>query len=191
MVLYVSLDMSVHADEVLYIPASIIVWAMGYVLFVRLMKLAGLPADEAKSRIGTYFALSLIISSLVGLGLLALLVPGIYLAARWLPAYLRALTSDDGVGGSMRWSWDRTEPFQRLLAWRLVAPSICYTIAMALILHYEFVYYPDWPYSWSYELRSSLLVNALISVSVVWTTIVGIAAYELVQVEGSAEPHTA
>src|SRR3546814_4830125 len=57
---------------------------------------------------------------------------------RWLPAYSRALTSSDGVGNSMRWSWRETDHWQLPLGIALLFPVLCYGLAMIAYLAYDY-----------------------------------------------------
>lgn len=179
--LYTALDMTVTTAMSLYGLAGFAAWGAGYLLLLRLLGCGGSLPDGLRSGVGTYFAICFVTSLAIGAGLVVLLVPGLYLLMRWLPSYARALASDDGVTGSLRWSWRATEPFQGVLARQLVGPIACYVPPVAIMVHWEFVYWKQDAYSFTYELLASILVNLFISVSSAWIVVLCASSFDLIR----------
>jgi hypothetical protein len=175
--IYVLLDVYAYEQGGLYGLAGMLVWGLGYVLFAGLMQNGGLTAGGVKTGIGTYFALGLAVSLFVGIGLVLLVLPGLYLLMRWLPAYSRALVSLDGVGNAMRWSWERTEPWQRPLSLGMLAPVL--VIASSLVPDLVFATVED--IGWTGYTLLSIAWNGAVSIGLAWLSVFGVAAYKLVR----------
>jgi hypothetical protein len=59
-------------------------------------------------RLATYLGMSLATGSLMLVGFLLFILPGIYLAGRWLLAGVIIIVEDQSIGDGMNQSWDRT-----------------------------------------------------------------------------------
>jgi uncharacterized membrane protein (Fun14 family) len=153
------------------------VWGFGYLLFVGVMQKGGYLEDGKATGIGTYFALGIAIGIPAILAMVVLVLPGLYLWMRWLPAYSRALLSYDGIGNSMRWAWDRTERFQKPLFIGILLPASAYAVSLGAALGYDYFYES---FDWSGYVAMVVVWNVTMSVGVAWMTIFGIAAYGLV-----------
>ena len=171
---YVFLDIYYPEGTEYYGLFGMIVWALGYILFVGVMKNGGYLGAGKQTGVGTYFVLGMAVGLPVLLGLVLLILPGLYLLMRWLPSYSRALVTSDGVGKAMRWSWEATEPFQRQLGIALIGPLACYGASIAMILSYDAFYEH---FDWAGYIAISILSNAVQSIGVAWFTILGVAAY--------------
>jgi hypothetical protein len=189
--IFVLLDVYAYEERGLYGLVSFLNWGLGYVLFLGLMQNGGLTPEGTRTGVGTYFALGIAISIPVGLALVVFIIPGLYLLMRWLPAYSRALISDDGVGNSMRWSWAQTEPWQRPLSLGMVFPVACLGASFAVPAIYsnfvEFVGDTEFAL-WS------IFTNGAASIGFVWFTAYSVAAFKLIcnqTAEGSEEAHGA
>lgn len=175
-ILYVLLDVYAHEKDSLYGLAGLLIWGLGYIMFLGVMQKGGLTTQGTKTGIGTYFALGIAIGIPVTLALIVLIIPGLYLLMRWIPAYSRALISYDGLGKAMRWSWDRTEPWQRPLGLALIFPVLlaCTSIAS------EFLYITFYDYfDWTGFIMASIFWNGAVSLWLAWLTIYGVAAFKL------------
>ncbi|MEL6530974.1 MAG: hypothetical protein AAFQ27_13515, partial [Pseudomonadota bacterium] len=91
------------------IIGSIVDFALGYLLTVGLLTSGGLLPDGMKGTFGTYFAVSLISGIAILLGLVALVIPGVFLMVRWLPAYGFALAQESSATDALGASWAATE----------------------------------------------------------------------------------
>ncbi len=175
---YWCLDMYAWESDRIYVLLGFLVWGLGYFLFLSIMQRGGYLVDGKATGIGTYFALSVAIGVPVAFGLIVLVVPGLYLLMRWLPAYSRALVTFDGVGNSMRWSWAQTEKMTKVLALATIGPVVCFGVSLGLGYAYEYLYeYFDWT---EYGV-ASLAWNLAASMGTAWLTIVGVAAYGLIK----------
>ena len=77
-----------------------------------ILRLAGIDLPHPpKMRIASVFGVGLLFGLGVGFGLLLLIVPGIYFAARWYLAVPILLAEDMSVSGALSASWDRTERY--------------------------------------------------------------------------------
>ncbi len=164
------LDIYYYDEAGAYVWAGFLDWALGYILLLVVMQKGGQFAHGKTSGIGTYFALGIATGIPVGLALVVLILPGVYLLMRWLPVYARALTSPNLIGNSLRWSWNATERFQRPLGIAMIGPVLCYGIAAgSLYLH-------DGS-SWTAYILSAVAANHAISLAHAWLTILGVAAF--------------
>lgn len=171
---YVYLDLFAYTEDGLYALAGLLLWGLGYVLFVGLMSVGGHLGGGMRTGIGTYFVLGIAVGVPVFIGLFALVVPGLYLLARWLPAYSRALVSDEGIGAAMRWSWDKTAPFAWPLALSVLLPLVGYAASLGMMFGYEAS--PDSFSDTSYT-TAVIVWNGVLSVGMAWLTVAGIAGY--------------
>ena len=174
---YVYLDIYAPEQDALLGLLGFVGWGLGYLLFVKLMKAGGHLKSGMRSGIGTYFVLGFAIGMFVGLALIVLIVPGLYLLMRWLPAYSRALVSDDGVGNSMRWAWRMTEPIQRSLVVAMIGPVACFAASVGMSVVYITNY--EW-FDWTSFTLASIFWNGALAVSMSWLIVLGVAVFEFV-----------
>lgn len=184
-VAYAYLDLYAYESHALYGLVGVLMWGAGYFLFLTVMQRGGYLATGKKTGIGTYFALSVGISIFVGLALVFLILPGLYLLMRWLPAYSRALVTNDGVGNSMRWAWASTELFEQDLAIAMIGPTLCFAMTFGSWLiyaqYYEFI-------GWTGFGLASLVWNGSSAIALAWFTVLGVAAFGVLsaRAQGSA-----
>lgn len=77
-----------------------------------ILRLAGADTPpSARLRVASVFGVGLIYGLGVGLGLLLLILPGIYVAARWFVAVPILLAEDVSASEALSASWDRTEQY--------------------------------------------------------------------------------
>ena len=81
---------------------------LGYFLTVSMLQAAGLERGGARYGFWTYFGINLLSGLGIALGLVALIIPGLFLLARWSAAYGYGLTDGGGVMNGLRQSWDAT-----------------------------------------------------------------------------------
>lgn len=181
---YVLLDVYALESTAPYAWVAFFDWGLGYLLFLVLMHRGGLTAGGPRTGIGTYFVLGLVIGIPVLFGLVALLLPGLYLLVRWLPAYSRALMTRDGVASAMGWSWERTAPWQRPLAIAMLFPLVPYAIPLLAIFADGLVYEQ---FGWTGYTLLSVLINGSGSIAFAGLTVYSVAAYALL-IARDAEP---
>lgn len=181
---YVLLDINTPDKTVAYLWASFFDWGLGYLMFLAMMPRGGLTAGGLRTGIGTYFVLGLVIAIPVAVGLIALLLPGLYLLMRWLPAYSRALMTRDGVLSAMTWSWQRTEPWQGPLVAAMILPLALAAIAALAPFANTFVYEH---LGRTGIILLSVFCNAVASIGFAGMTVYGIAAYSLLLGQDSTQ----
>ncbi|GMN01733.1 hypothetical protein [Erythrobacter sp. MTPC3] len=155
---------------------TIVMWGLGFALLVGVMKAGGLLVHGMRSGLGTYFGLGLLISFAVTFGLFLLLLPGLYLMMRWLSAYARAVTTDEGAVAAMRWSWHASQPAQMPLSIALLPPVAIHFAAFGAL----FTAVPD--AGSAVDAGGALIliaVNAAIYIASAWLTLLGVAVYGL------------
>ncbi|WP_271077627.1 hypothetical protein [Aurantiacibacter sp. MUD61] len=82
---------------------------LGYFLLTQMIDKGGL-ADRRSAGFGTYFGLTLLSGIAIAVGLVFLLIPGIFLFVRWAPLYPVGLVDGDGIGAAMGKSFEMTKP---------------------------------------------------------------------------------
>ncbi len=164
------LDIYYYEEAGAYLWAGVLVWVMGYILLLAIMKQGGLFAHGKTTGIGTYFVLEIAIDIPVGLALVVFIFPGLYLLMRWLPVYARALTSPNSIGNSLRWSWNATQRFQKPLLISMVGPVLCFGVAVGCLYLYD-------GSSWTVYILSSVVSNLAMSIAYAWLTILGAASF--------------
>lgn len=175
---YIYIDLYHYDANGLYVLIGLLVWAMGYILTISLLKNAGYIPDGLKSGVGTYFVLGIAIGLAILMAGVFFILPGMYLAMRWLPVFERALTSNDGAQGSMWWSWNSTEPVQFDLSRFSILPMLLIIVASLSPWVYDEFY--DF-FDWNGYVAYIVIYNLALQVGVAWFTVVGLAANAVLQ----------
>lgn len=92
------------------LPASIASLAAQYYLTASSLERLGLREAGGRNRFGAFWGLNILSGLGIGLGYLLLIVPGLYLSARWVAASAALLAEDGSVSGAMGESWEITQP---------------------------------------------------------------------------------
>lgn len=113
----------------LFVPASLlnaILLTVCQYWTIRITLSAGDAEWQAPSqpRIVALIMLSIVISLGVLLGLVLLVLPGLYLAARWMLAACILVAEDRTIGESMKESWRRTQGFPKLFLMAVFISSV-------------------------------------------------------------------
>lgn len=124
-----------------------------------------------------YFRVGFLSSIAIIFGYILLIIPGIYLMARWLPAYGIALVEEDGAIKALGRSWDETSEYWRPLLGALMLPLAVFAIGIAAIALSE-------TESGSMSLFTSVVSNLTISVGSLIFTGIGLASYSLLRDRG-------
>lgn len=103
---------------------------LGYLLVANMLRMGGLAPDGLKGGLFSYFLVWLVSGLGLALGILLLVIPGIYLAVRWMPALSYALVGDQGVNGSLRSAWDATSQ----AFWPILAALAFFSVPMLLAI---------------------------------------------------------
>jgi hypothetical protein len=80
------------------------------------LRRSGLLAGEGANRFGSFWGMNIITGLTILLGSVLLIIPGLYLAARWFIAGPAILAEDMTAGEGMRESWEMMKPS----AWHVV-----------------------------------------------------------------------
>ena len=187
-VLYVGLSLAPFTYLDLYNPesdfgywiVSVVLYGADLLLLITVMRSAGYLNTSVERRVWPYFVTYILTGILIAIAALALVLPGIYLAMRWLPLFAHLLSSDDDPWAAMGWSIDQTEKIQRPLLLAMIGPLTCYLISFAAILHWNYVYLEHdavWPI---YEWVSSVWTNLFQAMGFVWFTLLGVASFQIV-----------
>lgn len=167
---YTALELYAYDFRSAYNLAKLLLWTLEFLLLVIVMEECGYLSGGKKSGVGTYMVLGVVKGLAISAALVVLIVPGLYLMMRWLPAYARALTTDDWVGNSLRWSWDATENFQKPLAIGLIGPVACCAIGLLLTVFY-------FPGDWMLDAAVLLVSNIMMSLGLAWLVVLGVASF--------------
>lgn len=143
-----------------------------HLLFAMLSNTGQRPVVERGKRFGAYFGLSLLAGLAILLGLVALIIPGIVLLVRWLPAYSILLCENTTVTDALSESWTRT----RDSFWALL--SVCLMMVIAFIAAVTIYSAHDISPEISEELAITVGNLCFALYTVIWTA-VGAAVYRL------------
>ncbi len=128
-------DANVVLPTLLLFVAS---FGLQYVLIRRAMRLGGLLATAAPGAIATFFGLLFVSSIAIGLGFVLLILPGVWLYARWLASVPILFAKPDcGVIEAMDESTRRSRPLMPRL---LLASVLIHLPFVASLLISELIY---------------------------------------------------
>lgn len=171
-------DIYYYDENGLYFVSSLAIWGLGYALLVMLLRVSAPVQEIEYGGIGGYFGLSLLTSIAISIGLLLLLLPGIYLCLRWLPAFARYQASSDTVTEAMSWSWQHTTKLQRAMALNMIGPVLLYGVLLGVVILQESQFNQLSETAFNV---SSIVLNTTISVAIAWLQLLGVAAYRVIQ----------
>ena len=181
--LYSAADILMVEDGV-YFLITIVGWALGYLLLRYLMKASAAPGEAPLSGFFGYFALGLVSGVVIIAGLILLIIPGLYLILRWLPAYARLYVHGDGVVSALRWSWQETRALQKPLALALIWPLLFLALGLVGFFAVE-IGWIAWGESASQAASASdivlVVVNLLSGIWTAWMQVLGIAVYRMIE----------
>lgn len=179
---YIYIDLNMPDANGAYFLMSFMGIGLNFALLYTLMLRSGLLESGAKAGVVTFVGLSLLHSVGVLFGFLVLVLPGIYLTLRWLPAFARLLSSDDTIPAALAWSWHRTGGSVGALGLAGVVPGLLWLAGIAAIFAPELYYelYPDSPWETVY-MSSVVIGNIVLPLFFVWYTVLGIAAFAVLR----------
>lgn len=178
---HIYLDIAMPDVDSAYLLLSVVGVGLNFFLLYALLQLRNAPDEATNSRIGAFFWLSIVHNTAVTIGLVVFVLPGIYLALRWLPAFTRLLKSEDGIMEALRWSWEETSGHERDLAIPFFFVILAYLLALAPLAATD-VFYGSPEYV-SYETLDSLYIpitvftNLALAIATAWYTVLGVASY--------------
>ena len=122
------------AIQLLQMVVSIVA---GYLLLDAMLRKTGLFSRKGEDAFLTFFGLSLLSGIAVSIGMILLIIPGLFLIARWSIAQPLVVARGDGVMKALGESWERTRgnEFQILIA--MLALLILF---LAIVLSARFLF---------------------------------------------------
>ena len=162
---------AVVLPELLIVAASII---GQYLVTRQALASAGVAIEDRAGAIFSVLGVAIIVGIASGLGLLLLIVPGVYLYARWSIAIPVVLAEGERMDPAMRASRDRTRGNIVPIALALVATNLPWVAAMPILI---FVYPEEGPV----PIDVALAGNVLLFTAYVLTWYAMVATYVLLQ----------
>ncbi|WP_427967836.1 hypothetical protein [Altererythrobacter sp.] len=145
----------------------------GYYLTIEMLRKGGLLGEGLKAGIWTYFGISLLSGLAILFGALLLIIPGLVLLMRWLPAYGIALAEGTGVIESLEKSWGQTQGHFAALFIAFLVPVSMMVIGLGIYFLPELISDP------MVDIFSVVLANILLATFSATMTALGIASYSL------------
>jgi hypothetical protein len=158
-----------------FFGASVTSFALHYILTRRAMRAGGLLATDAPGNVGGLFLLNLVSSLGISLGFILLIVPGVWLYARWIAAVPILFAEEMTPSQAMAVSASRTRP---LLGPIILAVAILYVPFVA-----AFIASIALPEEVLVVTGVSLAINSGITISQVASWYMAIAAYRAIRPE--------
>ncbi len=153
------LDLAGNDSSVIFNIAST---AAGLLLSRHILAKVGYNVGTSP-RFGAYIGLGILAGLATIVGFVLLIVPGVILFVRWLPAYGILLTEDAGVTEALGTSWQRTAAS----FWPLLAVTVLYGVAIVAVLGGAFLLAsnPDLPiWLWSVPMNLGIAVASAFAV---------------------------
>ena len=141
-----------------------------YYLIVAMMRNMDLLPAKRERGFWAFFGLGILSGLGTIAGLVLLIVPGIILLARWMPAYGFLLGQNRGVTDALGESWDQTRPHFWAILLAMLLPTLAYGAGVAVYVLPEL----------GVELPAfviALLANVLLYGAALFMTALGIATY--------------
>ena len=145
--------------------------ALGYMLVTTMVEKAEVGRGNLAG-FWAYFGLGIVTTLGIGLGVIALIIPGVFLWVRWSAAYGFLCVEGAGVMESLRSSFELTRgSFWQILVALLIPTVLALGAITALVIWTET--------DGSVGLPASIGTNLAISVAGLLTTAIGLAVYSL------------
>jgi hypothetical protein len=159
------------AGNILNIPVLVV----QYYLIRHLIDRQGLRSADRLGGFGSFFVVGLITGLAILLGCLLLILPGLYLSARWAMVDAAVVGENRGYSDAMRRSWDASEGNVLPIALAILAISVPMIIGLALMLAID----PPSERSAVYAFGFSAILNFLLYASQICIWYLGVALYKL------------
>lgn len=141
---YAWLDLTYPENTKLEPLVILVDLAFGYVLLVALMMRAGYFLEGKLGGVLTYILVGTVTGLITLLGLVFLILPGVYLAARLAPAIPGAMVSGLGPIAATKQAWQMTAGHSGAILLSMIGALICFAAMLGLFFWPEFAA----PYSW-------------------------------------------
>jgi hypothetical protein len=154
------------------LPAGLISLGAQYYLTATVLEKRGLREPGSRNRFGAFWRLNIVSGLGLLLGYLLLILPGLYLSARWMVASPALLAEDSGVGAALGESWAITKPsLWAILGTLLVIFIPIFVVGAGLSIAFE---------TWLPVLAAPILYVFLFS-AVTLSWLASVAAYSLLR----------
>ncbi|MFZ1743537.1 MAG: hypothetical protein WAT93_11810 [Pontixanthobacter sp.] len=144
----------------------------GFYLIKQILENAGLAPDGIRNGLWSYFGLGLLSGIGIAVGLVLLVLPGLFLLVRWMPAYGFSFADGETVTDSLGKSWEATRTHFWPLAIAALLPMGGYVAAVAILLLGADA-------AENMSLPVALIANLVLYSSSALFTAIGLAAYSL------------
>lgn len=129
---------AVSTGNAMALPAGLISLGAQYYLTATALEGRGLREPGRRNRFGAFWGLNIVSGLGILLGYLLLILPGLYLSARWMVASPALLAEDNGVNDALGESWAITQPsFWAILGTLLVIFVPACLVGFGLSLAFE------------------------------------------------------
>lgn len=179
---YSLIDLFIPESSGAYFVMSFVGSGLAFALLITLLRRFDLLESGARTGIISFFGLSILHSLAVFLGVLMFVLPGLYLLLRWLAAFARLLSSDEGIPAALGWSWRKTEGHVAALGLAFLAPGLLWLAGFGALFATDMVlvFFPNAPWETLYT-ASAVVGNVTIAVSLAWYTVLGVATYAVLR----------
>lgn len=172
-------DLNYDIEAFFISPVDFVIFCAEFLLLVVIMRTSGQLENGRPANALAYVLIYVVTAIAIVVGLILMIVPGLYLMLRFLPSLARAV-QDDGLSlDPVKWSWAATRQVQPQLAKALIGPVILLLITIGIQFHWSFVYMETeevWP---SYELWMTVAANLIAILASAWLTILAVASCAL------------
>ena len=165
------------AGNILNIPVLVV----QYYLIRHLIDRQGLRSADRLGGFGSFFVVGLITGLAILLGCLLLILPGLYLSARWAMVDAAVVGENRGFSDAMRRSWDASEGNVLPIALSILTISVPMIAGLALMLAID----PPLERSAIYALGFSAILNFLLYASQICFWYFGVALYKLLMADSA------
>lgn len=146
--------------------------AVLYFMTKAMIENPGLAPDGLVGGFGTYFGIAILSGLAVVLGILLLVLPGLFLIVRWAPAYGYGLAETGGVTEGLGKAWEATEHHWVAVGLAMLLPGLLYFGGLVLLFYSTDDLGMVSP-------AGSLLSNVMIFGGTAASSAIGIATYSL------------
>lgn len=167
---YSWIDLRWPNDDKLFALASLAGFAAGYVLLVGVMDAASYFSDGKLGGVGIYVLAGSMMQIAIIAGLFALVLPGLYLGARWASAYPEAMIHGGGPIRVAKRAWQQSSGRWREIALSMTGAWACTGIAIGAMAAQTIAPLP-------LLLPLVVATNLALAIGFAWLTVSQIAAF--------------
>lgn len=179
---YIWVDLFYFESNAAYFFLSFASVGLNFALLFYLMDRGGHLENGARSGIVYFFLLSFVHSLGVLLGLFFLILPGIYVASRWLPCFAHLLATGEGIRAALGWSWRETQKGKWRLLKNFMGPVACFALGIGIFFVPEVLLnLPADAISEGTFMVQAIFSNLALALALAWHSLLGVAVYGSIQ----------